>query len=326
MLVCRRPGRGRSTGLCWVVAASRAGFQYGVLSRHGWLLPPSRAGYKYGAVVRWFARQRQPSSGSSLGLLNLPFSCLRSHMGVTGWLAFLHGFTVRILDVPFDTVRMCVAGGMDANVFTCFSVGGTVLVGVTVRLFFPVGVLGDPRFVLNFCLSPGGSGVSCCPAALSLLRGFGAAWSFVLEARAFGGCCAFLCVTLHVDRLFASPFVFPSWSWGLPPSWAGYKYGAHHAGISSLSIIGPGLLVVAAVPGGVKIRGLHNRHLMKTIESDILLVCVDSVGNTLCLLAVSLKYVLLQWLRSNQVCASWQCGTLLLNCDGVTELPAILHC
>ena len=81
----------------------------------------------------------------------------------------------------------------------------------------------------------------------------------------------------------------------------------------------------AAVPGGVKIRGLHNWHLMKTIESDTLLVCVDSVGNTLCLLAVSLKYVILQWLRSGQVCASWQCWYLVAQCDEVAELPAILH-
>ena len=88
------------------------------------------------------------------------------------------GYTVRILDVPFHTVRMCVAGSVNANVLTCFSVGGTV------RLIFPAGGIGDPRFVLNFCLLPGGSGLSFCPAALSLLRGFGAAWSFVLEARA----------------------------------------------------------------------------------------------------------------------------------------------
>ena len=70
MLVCRRPGRDISTGLlcllpCWVVAAVPGGVEIRgslVFSRHGWLLPPSRAGKKYGAVVRWFARQRQPSS------------------------------------------------------------------------------------------------------------------------------------------------------------------------------------------------------------------------------------------------------------------------
>ena len=210
MLVCRRPGRGINTGLSgffapWLVVAAVPG---GVQIR-GCPALVCKAG---AAFVR-----------KCLGLLNSAF--------------FLLGFTVRVIDVPFDTVRMCVDGGLGANVFTCFFVGGTVLVGVTVRLFFSAGVFGDPRFVLIFCFSPGGSGLSFCPAALSLLRGFGAAWSFVLEARAFVGCCAFLCVTLHLDRFVASPFVFPSWSWGLPPSWAGYKYGAHHAGISSISFL-----------------------------------------------------------------------------------------
>ena len=108
------------------------------------------------------------------------------HVGVTGWLIIEHGHTVRFVDGRSSTVRMCVAGGVDANVFTCFSVGGTGQNGVTVRLFFTAGGIGDPRVVLIFRFSPGGSGWSFCPAALSLLRGFGAAWSFVLEARA---CC-----------------------------------------------------------------------------------------------------------------------------------------
>ena len=83
----------------------------------------------------------------------------------------------------------------------CF-VGGTGMSGVTVRLFFPAGVIGDLRFVLIFCFSPGGSGVSFCPAALSLLRGFGAVWSFVLEARAFRWS---LCVSLrHLAPLTVS--------------------------------------------------------------------------------------------------------------------------
>ena len=109
-------------------------------------------------------------------------------LNVTGWLIIEHGRTVRFVDGPFGTVGMCVAGGVDANVFTCFSVGGTGLNGVTVRLFFTAGGIGDPRVVLIFHFSPGGSGWSFCPAALSLLRGFGAAWSSVLEARPCGGC------------------------------------------------------------------------------------------------------------------------------------------
>ena len=86
----------------------------------------------------------------------------------------------------FETVRMCVARGVDANVFTCFSVGGTGLNGVTVWLFFDAGCIEDPRVVLIFCFSLGCSGWSFRSAALSLLRGFGAAWFSVLEVRA---CC-----------------------------------------------------------------------------------------------------------------------------------------
>ena len=79
---------------------------------------------------------------------------------------------------------------------------------------------------------------------------------------------------------------------------------------------GPGLLVVAAVPSGVKIRGLHNWHLMKTIESDTLLVCVDSVCNMLCLLAFSSYFngcAVIKFVQVGNV------GTLSLNCDEVAE-------
>ena len=89
----------------------------------------------------------------------------------------------RVVNDGFGTVRMCVAGGEGANVYTCFSVGGTGLNAVIVRLFFCAGCIEDLLVVLIFCFSPGGSGWSFCPAALSLLGGFGAAWSSVLEAR-----------------------------------------------------------------------------------------------------------------------------------------------
>ena len=91
-------------------------------------------------------------------------------------------FLLRVLIDGFGTVRMCVAGGGDVNAYTCFFVGGTGMNGVIVRWFVNPGIE-DPRVVLIFCFSPGGSGWSFCPAALSLLRGFGAAWSSVLEAR-----------------------------------------------------------------------------------------------------------------------------------------------
>ena len=90
-------------------------------------------------------------------------------------------FLPRVLNDGFGTVRMCVAGGGDANVYTCFSVGGTGMNGVIVRRFFNAGCIEDPRVVLIVCFSLGGSCWSFCPAALSLLRGFDVAWSFVLE-------------------------------------------------------------------------------------------------------------------------------------------------
>ena len=110
----------------------------------------------------------------------------------------------RVVNDGFGTVRMCVADCGVANVYTCFSVGGTGMNGVIVRLFFNVGCIVDPRVVLIFCFSPGVFGWSFCPAALSLLRGFGAAWSTVLEART---CLLFVVVVrlrfLAPDRVLA---------------------------------------------------------------------------------------------------------------------------
>ena len=102
----------------------------------------------------------------------------------------------RFVNDGFGTVRMCVAGGVDANVYTCFSVGGTGLNGVIDGVFYNAGCIEDPRVAIIFCFSPGGSGWSSCPAALSLLRGFGAAWSSVLEARTCLLSLSVLCVSL----------------------------------------------------------------------------------------------------------------------------------
>ena len=101
----------------------------------------------------------------------------------------------RFVNDGFGTVRMCVAGGEDANVYTCFSVGGTGMNGVIDRRFVNAVCIEDPRVVLIVCFSPGGSCWSFCPAALSLLRGFGAAWSSVLEART---CLLSLCVCVSL--------------------------------------------------------------------------------------------------------------------------------
>ena len=147
-----------------------------------WLLPPSRAGYKYGALARWFCKAAAAFSLKLVEVLKFAF------------------LLPRVVSDGFGTVRMCVAGGVDANVFTCFSVGGTGLNGVTVRLFFTAGGIGDPRVVLIFRFSPGGSGWSFCPAALSLLRGFGAAWVL---------CAGGLDVFGVVERSLVSAFLLP---------------------------------------------------------------------------------------------------------------------
>ena len=146
-------------------------------------------------------------------------------LGVTGWLTIEHGHFVRFVDGGFGPVRMCVAGGGGGSVvFTCFSVGGTVLNGVTVRLFFTAGGIGDPRVVFIFCLSPGGSGLSFCPllcpcSAGSARRG-PPCWRrgrvVVVERFSASSC----------SLTVSSPlFVVPSWYWVLPPSWAGTNTG-----------------------------------------------------------------------------------------------------
>ena len=80
------------------------------------------------------------------GLLKFAFFMPAFLLRVTGRLTFEHGHIVRFVNDGFGTVRMCVAGSVDANVFTCFSVGGTGLNGVTVWLFYTAGGIGDPRF------------------------------------------------------------------------------------------------------------------------------------------------------------------------------------
>ena len=67
---CRRPGRGKNTGLR--VAAVLGGVKVRGSRFLFWRAMVGccrrpRRGYKYGAHVRWFARQRQPSSGSAPG-------------------------------------------------------------------------------------------------------------------------------------------------------------------------------------------------------------------------------------------------------------------
>ena len=116
-------------------------------------------------------------------------------------------FLPHVVSDGFGTVRMCVAGGGDANVYTCFSVGGTGIDGVIVQRFVNPGCIVDPRVDLIFCFSPGGSGWSFCPAALSLLGGFGAAWSSVLEARTCLLSLSVLCVSLAPCPRFCVVFL-----------------------------------------------------------------------------------------------------------------------
>ena len=147
-------------------------------------VPPSRAGYKYGArslVCKAAAAFVMECVGF------LKFACFLPEfpIGVTGWLIIEHGHTVRFVDGRFGTVRMCVAGGVDANVFTCFSVGGTGLNGVTVRLICTTGGIGDPRVVLIFRFSLTTSGVSFFPAARAVVRGCCVVWPFLRDPWAF---------------------------------------------------------------------------------------------------------------------------------------------
>ena len=173
----------------------------------------------------------------------LPEACLGAQVRL---------FLPRVVNDGFGTVRMCVAVGVDANVYTCFSVGGTGMNGVIDRLFFNTGSIEDPRVVLIVCFSPGGSCWSFCPAALSLLCGYGAAWSSVLEARTCLLSLSVFCFSLGRVLAFVS---LSFWSWGLPPSWAG-DMDTWLIMLAYLRyVLGPGVLVIAAVPGGVEIRG-----------------------------------------------------------------------
>ena len=220
---CRRPGRGINTGLPRLFCRAMVGC----------CRRPGR-GINTG-LTSWVCKAAAAFVRKRLGLLKSAFFLPAFPMGVTGWLAFEHGHTVRFLDGPFGTVRVCVAGGMNANVFTCFSVGGTGLNDVTVRLFFTAGGIGDPRVVLIFRFSLSGSGMSFFSAALSLLRGFGAAWSFVLEGP---GVWWLLSVSLRLFARCPRPRLFDCFS---------------------VLVLGS-----AAVLDVVSIRGLHSWQLMKT--------------------------------------------------------------
>ena len=129
---CRRPGRGTSTGLSLVD-----------LHGSGSLRPEAT----------WLSEVAHFLPAFPLG--------------GTGRLTIEHDHFVRFVDGGFGRVQMCVAGGVDANVFTCFSVGVTGLNSDTVRLFFTAGGIGDPRVVLIFRFSLSGSGMSFFPAIMS---------------------------------------------------------------------------------------------------------------------------------------------------------------
>ena len=117
-----------------------------------------------------------------------------------------------------------------------------------------LGCIEDPRVVLIFCFSPGYSGWSFCPAALSLLRGFGAAWSSVLEARTCLLSLSVLCVSLllTVSSLLCR-FVLVLGVCRRPGR-------GINMGLITLAYLRYLSLVlvcwlIAAVPGGVEIRG-----------------------------------------------------------------------
>ena len=144
--------------------SSRSIFGPGLL-----VLPPSRAGYKYGALLRWFARQRQSSSGSAPELLKFSFFMPAFFLRVTGRLIFEHGYIVRFVNDGFGTVpdvrcwwcgcqcvHLLLRGWQQASTVSQTGCSST-----------PV-ALSDPRVVLIFCFSPGVSGWSFSPAARSL--------------------------------------------------------------------------------------------------------------------------------------------------------------
>ena len=186
-----------------------------------WLVPPSRAEYKYGAlcfVCRAMVGVAAVPGGIQIrGSRSLVCKAAAAFSLKPVEVLKFAFFLPRVISDGFRTVRMCVVGGGDANVYTCFSGGGTGLNGVIVRRFVNPRCIVDLRVVLFFCFSPGVSGWSFCPAALSLLGGFGAAWSSVLEARP---CLLSLGVlSVSLARVLASVSFFLSW--GLPPSFAG---------------------------------------------------------------------------------------------------------
>ena len=182
---------------------------------------------------------RRPGRGTNTGLscvgLQGSGSLRPEYLGLLNSTFFLLAFTVRVTDVPFDTVRMCFAGGMNANVFTLHLRGWHRHEGCH-----------SPAVLPRWCHWRSAVCAHLLPLAgwlwlVLLPRCFVPAPCFRRRVvlRAGGPSVRWLlCVSLrhlrhlHLDRLVASPFVFPSWSWGLPPSRAGYKYGAHHAGIS----------------------------------------------------------------------------------------------
>ena len=137
-------------------------------------------------------------------------------------------FLPRVVNDGFGTVRMCVAGGEDANVYTCFSVGGTGLNACIVRLFYIVGCIEVLWVVLIFCFSPGGSGPAflprCCVPARWVRRGVvlcaGGPDVFVVVERSL----RFSCPCPHFCVVFL-------------------------------------VLGSAAVPGGVEIRGSQSWHI-----------------------------------------------------------------
>ena len=188
---CRRPGRGINTVL--VVFAFRA--MVGVAAP--------------GGVQIW-------------GSLSLVCKAAAAFVLKSAEVLMVAFVLQRFVNDGFGTVQMCVAGGMGANVFSCFSVGGTGRNGDTDRLLYIVGCKEDPRL--------GGSGWSfrrCSVPAPWVRRGV------VLCA---GAPDVFFVVERSLRFLAPDPVLASLWfsfrSWGLPPSLAGYKYGAYTAGIS----------------------------------------------------------------------------------------------
>ena len=86
--------------------------------------------------------------------------------------------------------------------------------------------IGSPRVALDWVGSQSGSKMSCFSAAHAMVRGFSAAWPFLREALAFGGCLICFSVWIVVVACAFLFLLFPLLPWPWPPSWAGCKYGA----------------------------------------------------------------------------------------------------